>query len=163
MARRVFTLLLMVAGLQAAYFYPQLPATIATHFDGNGVPNGWSSKAAFFALNAVLLGVMTLIFVILPAKLDRIPERWLNLPNKNYWWAPPRRAATLAFIRSRMLGLGAMNVALAVFIQQLVIEANLRPAPQLSTAIYWALLAYTGFMAVWLVQFLMRFRRNRKA
>jgi uncharacterized membrane protein len=161
MARRAFVLLLIAAVLQAVYYTPQLPETMASHFDAEGIPDGWSSKPVFLALYFAVLGMTVLIFAVLPAGLAHIPERWLSLPNKQYWWAPERRAATVAFIRGRMLALGAANVALAVFIHQLVIDANLMPEPRLSGAAFWALAIYAGYVAVWLALFVAWFWRGR--
>ena len=45
--RGVSLALLVLAALQIAYFYPQLPDTVASRFDGAGRPNGWAPKGAF--------------------------------------------------------------------------------------------------------------------
>lgn len=44
--------------LAGAYFYPQLPARVATHFGMDGTPNGWSSRfVAAIAMPALLLAL----------------------------------------------------------------------------------------------------------
>jgi hypothetical protein len=52
-------------------------------------------------------------------------------------------------------------VALAVFIHQLVIDANLMPQPRLSGVAFWALAIYAGCVAIWLVLFVAWFWRGR--
>ena len=33
---------------QLVYFYPQFPATIASHFNASGQANNWMSKSSFY-------------------------------------------------------------------------------------------------------------------
>ena len=40
---------------QLVYFYPQLPATIASHFNASGQANDWMSKSSFYAFEIILL------------------------------------------------------------------------------------------------------------
>lgn len=59
-------LALVVAGAFSVWAYPHLPAEVATHFDGAGEPNGWSSRL-MAALMVPGLGLLAaLIFVVVP-------------------------------------------------------------------------------------------------
>ena len=64
--RNVFFVVVLVALARCSYFYPLLPARVASHFDISGVPNGWMTKPLFFELYAagVALGI---VVVFLPA------------------------------------------------------------------------------------------------
>lgn len=50
----------------AAAIYPKLPPVIATHFDGQGMANGWSTKQSFLVMGivpcVVMFGLNVLIF-----------------------------------------------------------------------------------------------------
>lgn len=39
--------LLLLAILQAAWYYPQLPEMVASHFGVSGKPDGWMSRQSF--------------------------------------------------------------------------------------------------------------------
>lgn len=71
------TLLPMIVGL---LLWKQLPDMIATHFDANNQPNGWSSKAfTVFAIPAILVGMQLIcIFVT-----SQDPKR-ANISNKAF-------------------------------------------------------------------------------
>jgi uncharacterized membrane protein len=59
-------LVVAVATGFAAWAYPQLPAQVATHFDFQGQPNGWSSRFIAVIL-APAMGIgMALVFTVLP-------------------------------------------------------------------------------------------------
>ena len=44
--RRLFYGLIALAAVQVIYYYPQIPQVVASHFDGRGARNGWSSRNA---------------------------------------------------------------------------------------------------------------------
>ena len=52
-SRVVFAVLLVVALALLAVYYPQLPERMASHFNGAGRANGWSSKAFFFGVQVI--------------------------------------------------------------------------------------------------------------
>lgn len=63
--------------------YPRLPAEVATHFDLQGDPNGWSSR-----LTAVLLApALALLFIGFAVVLPRVDPRRANyaLFTPTYW------------------------------------------------------------------------------
>lgn len=101
-SRLAILLLLVLAFLQYAYFAPLLPERVASHFDAAGQADGWSSKTAFFVFNLAFVAGMALLFLGLTAWQGRIPSAWINLPHKDYWLAPERRAATLETIQRQV-------------------------------------------------------------
>ena len=53
-SRLLLIALLGLIAAQCGFYGPQMPSTMASHFDGHGEPNGWSSRAAFFGLGLIL-------------------------------------------------------------------------------------------------------------
>ncbi len=162
--RRYSPLVLILAVMaifacQCVYFYPHLPERMATHFGPDGQPNGWMPKATF-----VITYGMTLFFVLLScsgtAFLFRVvPSELINLPNKDYWLAPERKASTLATLEPYMLSMSAATGALMICIAQATFKANLTPDPSLGSG-PWALLAvYLIFTLLWTVSLLRAFQK----
>ena len=152
-SRLVILLLIVLALLQYTYYEPLLPDRIASHFDAAGQADGWSSKSAFLLSNLVLVTGLALIFLSLPSWLGKIPNARINLPNKDYWLAPGRRAATLQTVQRRMEWLGAATLVLILGIVQLTIEANLTGRLTLGPAPWLLSGGYLLYMTVWLLQF----------
>jgi len=131
----VLAALLVVWWLHVRHFLGRLPERIATHFDGAGAPNGWMSRAALgtfdFAFLVFVLGV-----VIGSGFLLRfLPVRMINVPHRDYWFAPERRRQSHARMFAHMLWFACLMVAFLIAVNQLVYLANLRPGqPQLPTA-----------------------------
>jgi len=158
--RLVFLALLAAWAVQAWVYYPQLPLHLASHFDGAGHPNGFSSKAAFFGLEALILVLIAGSFGVLPAQLHRFSNQLINLPHKDYWLAPQRREATLGAVADAMTWFGCAAVLLLLVVTQLVIRFNLERSPTLPSAPMWALLAGFGLCTVLLMARLLRFARR---
>lgn len=143
--------------VQAGYYYPQLPDSIASHFDGAGVANDWSSPAGFFAVVLLVVMLNLIVFVVLPHLIvaDRLR---VNLPHRDYWLAAERRPQSLARIADFLGWFGVASLLLAVVVVQLVMDANLARAP-LSSGIGWLLFAYFVYVLVSLARLFWRFRK----
>jgi uncharacterized membrane protein len=124
-SRVVFVLLLIVAVALMVVYYPELPERMASHFDGAGRANGWSSKAFFFGVQVFVLLLVTVCFAILPRRIQTLPPDKINLPNKSYWLAPERREATMASVVSAITWFGCAVLVFLIAVTWLVIRVNL--------------------------------------
>ncbi len=143
--------------LQAGYYYPRLPPAMASHFDGAGIANDWSSPGAFFTIVLLVSALNLFVFVVVPYGITADRVR-VNLPNRDYWLAPERRRETLARIAGYLGWFGVASLLLAVVVVQMVVDANLRQTP-LSSAFVWCLLAYFVYVLVSLLRLFWQFRK----
>ncbi|MFI5346771.1 MAG: DUF1648 domain-containing protein [Elusimicrobiota bacterium] len=143
--------------VQAARAYFDLPATVASHFNAAGFPDGWAPKGGFLGLYA---GMVVLLWISLSGavrSIQRAPNDRLNLPNKDYWLAPERRDKTLATVASylRVFGAATNLLLMDVFAQALAV--NLRHAARLGHPMI-SLTAYIAFTIVWIAALVRGFR-----
>lgn len=162
-ARTLLWGLAVVAVLQSIYYYPQLPSVVASHFGGGGEPNGWSSRLVFFAIYFGAIAITLVVFIAVPIWSAKRNKAGINMPNKDYWFHPERREATLEFIKLNFLWLGVIHMLLALIVVQMVIKVNLTAQPILGSGVYWVLGAYFLFLILWLVRFMLRFVRRTDA
>ena len=160
-ASRSILLLLAAAGVvQVLHYYPLLPERMASHFDGSGRPDGFQSKEGFVALSAAMLILTVVIFGGLGSVFRRIPTKWFNLPNRDYWLAPERREETLEAISGQMEWFGAASLALYLYVIQRVVETNLTSGPSLDSGSMFVVLGiYLAFTGVWIARLVRRFRK----
>src|SRR5512136_3242549 len=123
--RFIFWVLILAAGMQAVYYYPLMPMTMASHFNAAGQANGWMPKESFFLTYALVLTLMSSIFTIMPKVVLRFPDSMINLPNKCYWLAPERREQTGEMIERHMNTAGNLTIALLLCVFQMAFNANL--------------------------------------
>lgn len=128
----VFGLLLLAAGLDLAYYYPQLPDRVATHFNIEGQPDDWSSKGMFLMIYVLLLVIMTLIFPGSLLLMPVIPRSWVNLPNKEYWFAPERIQYAHDVLGRFLLSFGIATLGFLMATLHETMRTNLTPNPHLA-------------------------------
>jgi uncharacterized membrane protein len=153
--------LLILALAQLVVFFPLLPERLASHFDGAGRVNGWSSRTVFVAIEGIVLLMIVLFFAALPASFRRLPDSMINLPRKRYWLAPERRDQSMEFLIGSLNWFGCACLALMVVVTHLVIRVNLGLDPLLPSGMMWgSLLTFFGFTVVWLLRLLTHFRNG---
>jgi uncharacterized membrane protein len=156
----IMVLLVLASVVQTLYYYPQLPEVVASHFNSSGIANGWQPKGVFFGIYGGVIMLLVLIFSASTLFIDRVPDTLINLPRKDYWLAPERRAETFTFINGQMMLFGNATLVLIFMVFHFAIRANLTPQKQLPSSIMLPLLgAYILFSLVWTLRFILRFRK----
>ncbi|MGH7579309.1 MAG: DUF1648 domain-containing protein [Gemmatimonadales bacterium] len=111
----------------------RLPPVVASHFDGSGSPNGWSSRGAYAALLLLVGAVLPLAIVgLLKVVTRRGPDR-LNIPAREYWTRPEHAAEAVRRVRSYLWWLGCIMAAIASAIHGTILAAHSHRPPHLSS------------------------------
>ena len=144
MLRAPIAVLAMVTLSWAAHlavFTSTLPERVATHFGLAGAPDGWMSKAAFVTFSVSILAFVIVVFVSSGSLFRILPRGLINVPNRDYWLAPERRAgAARLFMRWMLWALSGL-VAFLTGVNHLVWQANARTPPRLHESGFIVLLA----------------------
>ncbi|HYL64645.1 MAG TPA: DUF1648 domain-containing protein [Candidatus Methylomirabilis sp.] len=158
--RLIFGLLVLFSVVYFYRVYAQLPEVMASHFNGNGVPNGWMPKSDFFKV-LLPFGLLIAIIAFVSPKLMRIfPPSMINLPNKDYWLAPERRAETVRYMEAALAWLGCAIIALMTFAFYIAVKANLNPRGGFdSSAMMVALGAFFVFLLFFIIRITAHFSR----
>jgi uncharacterized membrane protein len=158
--RFFFCAILAAAAFECIRDFPLLPQRIASHFAASGVANGWMTKSQFLIVYAVLLLPAFFVEFGLHRKIADTPEKSLNLPNKQYWLAPERRAETFAYIELFCAWYGCVLLLLEVCAMGLAMRANFLSPPHMPTApIISLLLGFSVFTVAGIVAMRRRFSR----
>jgi hypothetical protein len=111
--------------LALAYQRQQLPEVVASHFSGSGVANGWMPRDTHVLFAQGLFLFLTAMFAFMGWIMARIPAKWVNLPNKDYWFAAERATDTRRHLASWGYTFGAVLNLFLIFAFHLVYRANL--------------------------------------
>jgi uncharacterized membrane protein len=139
------------------HYYPKLPETVACHFGADGLPNGWMAKPYYAAFT---LGIGTFFVVIglaVPWLTRQLPAEMINLPNKEYWLTPERRAATARAMSHWLRVVFAATLLLFLDMNHQAMRANLGLADRL-THPWLSLALFVAFTAVAMICLYRRFR-----
>jgi uncharacterized membrane protein len=158
---RPLKLYLLLVGFhigQLLWYAPKLPATVASHFDAAGEPDGWMARGVFLAFLGGVSILYLAIFLGVTAVVRRAPAALVNLPHKDYWLAPERAAATRRAINAELFKIAAATQATMIVVTQLVVDVAIGRRRTLSDAFLVALVVYFGILLWWLVALFRRFR-----
>jgi uncharacterized membrane protein len=158
--KTLFLVILAAALAQCIHDYPLLPDRLASHFSASGMPNGWMTKTQFFVTYGIVLLPALYIEFRLPRRIAKTPAARLNLPNKEYWLAPERRAETFAYFEKFFAWFGCALLLLEVFAMGLAIRANLETPPHMPTGPILA--AIISFVAYSIIAVIVVYRRFAK-
>jgi uncharacterized membrane protein len=137
----------------------RLPRLVAAHFDAAGTANGYLPRELYMALMLLITVVVPVLVVVIPAWAFSHPEVRLNLPNREYWLAPERRAETIRFIARQTSLFTWLLLAFLCYAQWLVVRANALTPPALDSRAFLAgLVVFLVCTLSWIVRLLRRFR-----
>jgi uncharacterized membrane protein len=149
--KRLFWLLAVALGATLGATYQRLPLIVASHFDGAGHPNGWSSRSSY-ALLVVAIGVLLPLGIIRLVHTLRL-ER-LNLPARAYWMRPEHSGEANRRVRAYIWWLGSILVSTALLLHALILTAHRADPPRLPSDLFFVvvggvLLGVGGWAAGW--------------
>jgi hypothetical protein len=125
--------------------YYQLPQRVHAHFPSWVHLGGEGPRWVFVAISGSIPVLIAIVILISIRLVKRESEKFLQIPNRDYWLSPERREQTLDAIVSRIYLLGAIKfVADAIFIYAAV-RANLAGTSELNPTLLLCLGA--GFIA----------------
>jgi uncharacterized membrane protein len=123
----LYAFLILVCLLMMAYYYPRMPERMASHFAADGSANGWQSRQAFFVLMLLVTSTSAIVGFLAPWQIASRSNARINLPHRDYWLAPERRAETMQFISSTMAWFACGILFVLISGTFLALQANLAP------------------------------------
>lgn len=138
-----------------------LPERVASHFDAEGRANGWMPREAFLGTYLFVVALIGVVFLAV-GFLERVPDSLINLPRKEFWLDPVRRASTFAWLRGWNHLFGALTVVLIVGIMRLAARVNLGLAVTLGDGAWVLLVLYAAAAGGMLVVMVVHFARGAK-
>ena len=135
-----------------------LPERVATHFGFEGQADGWMSRSFYLGFVGVFPAVMALILAGVSALTQFLPAHYINIPRRDYWLVPERRAVTVGIIRSRLTGLLCLLTLFFAGLHGLTLAANRTHPPQLPMGgLLLLVIIFLVATMIWMALLLMRF------
>lgn len=154
----VYLIFYVLVLLQMAHVYAGLPDLISTQFDSNGTPLRTMTKDQFVMFHLGFVGFMSGIFAAAGFVVARLPPKYVSIPNKDYWLAKPRRAATMKGLQTDLCWMGIIVGGFVLLVDYFVMDAAIRNTrsitPETLSKIVTAMAVVSGlFMARLLIKF----------
>ncbi len=114
LSRSIFVFALVAGAAFVALGANTLPPVVAAHFAASGQANGFMQRPNYLAFMLIFItGFPALVVTSISAVYRGSGER-MNLPNGDWWLAPQRRDATVAFLVAHAQWLGVLLVVFPV-------------------------------------------------
>ena len=163
----VLACLVAVAIAQRAYYIPRLPDRVAAHIGLSGEVDQWQDREEAVAGSAqgwlVVPSIFAGIALLSVLAVRFLPYPFVNLPNKDYWLATPRRRGrAVVVVLVFFLGFLGTGVAAGVAITEEFVRASFSGrSPGFGVPIMVGILVAVAAQIVWLVVRLSRPREAR--
>jgi hypothetical protein len=135
-----------------------LPPVVATHFGPGGYANGLMDRGSYRVFILITVVAIPSLVGFSGYLVRMLPNGLINIPNKQYWLAPQRRAKTLETIAYMNVYLGILLAAFLCFVHCLVVQANsVQPARLPEIQLFTGLVVFSVAIASWLFTAFRRF------
>jgi uncharacterized membrane protein len=163
MHRKLLTLVFVVFLLVGAGFVMSttalLPERVASHFGAGGQANGYMTRDGYRWFMFFFTVGFPLLLVLAIAGLPRLIPQYTNIPHREYWLAPERRAQAFDFLTTHALWFGILLVLFMCAVHWLVVQANTQRPPQLANGPFLLSLGlFLAALVVWIITLTRQFR-----
>jgi hypothetical protein len=125
---------------------------IATHFGPAGEANGYMARGFYVRFMLAFVVVLPLALNFLINRVLRLPNTRINIPHREYWLAPERRADTVGRLQRHMMFFGVLLAAFLCYVHWQVVQANTRSPPVLDSVRFSTGLAtFMAALVTWIV------------
>lgn len=136
-----------------------LPDEVATHFGAGGEADSFGSRETSAGILMALDTGMFCLFLFIPWLIGRIPSRFMNIPNRDFWLDEENLPLTRGMLTALMHEFGAALMVFMFAAKWLTIKANMsEPARLDNLAFFTALGLFLAYTVYWCVKMLNRFR-----
>ena len=135
-----------------------LPDTVACQFDAHGFPTDSMSRSTMIDVQLTVITAIAALFAAAAAAVVTSPRRWFGVPNRQWWLTGPREESTRRDLLARVLLLGCATELFVFCLFHRTVRVNLGRAESLETW-FVDIAVFMGIVAVWLVLYLVRYRR----
>ena len=163
LSRLLLSALLVVSTFFTLNSVGDLPEKVATHFNANGVADGWTNRDHYRLFIVLFLVGLPLLLVWVMAGLPRLTNGRGQIPNCEYWFAQKRRHTTESFLIGHACWLGCLTVAVIYGMHISILRANaMTPSVLASDRFITMLVVYLCGLVWWTATFLRHFQRVDK-
>ena len=154
-----FYLVMALAALFVVRTGGTLPDVVATHFGPSGAANGFMPRPLYVRFMLIFVVLLPLALNFLIGRVLKLPNTRINIPHREYWLAPERRADTVERLRRHMNFFGVLLAAFLCYVHWQVVQANTHSPPVLDNGRFsTGLAAFMVALVVWIVVLRRNFR-----
>jgi len=139
-----------------------MPPEVAAHFGRDGVASGSTPRGFYLTMILALVIGLPLLTAAMAGRGSGWVKPSLQVPHREYWLDPSRRAATEAFVAGHACVLAIVLACFLTAIHLLTVLANAVVPPHLPDGAFASVVGiFLGCFGAWIAAFFLRFRLPR--
>jgi uncharacterized membrane protein len=159
MKRALIAVLIAAAGF-VWFTSGELPPVMASHFGLGGEANGFSGRGTYTVVMLIMVVAVPLTVASTASLVRGLPNELINLPNREYWLAPERRAATLESLSTWSTAFALAVALFLCYVHWLVVRSNAaQPARLSEIPVFVGMGAFGVVTLLWIFLLFRRFGR----
>ena len=135
-------------------YYPQLPDTVAVHFNAYEQVNGWMSKETNLLLSSIIIVVLTASFAGVPYILKSISPDLINIPKKEYWLSADNKGRLIAIVSTHLYSIGLATNVFMIFLFNELYRFNIHAVDKIAIVVIVPFLIFIFGMTIHLLMHL---------
>ena len=154
----MLAMILIAAIVQSVYYYPKLPDQILSQFTVTGEVDDYIAKFTLFIIMlSTIFGTAVSLTLGTLLAMKKAPQL-VNLPNKDYWFAPEHKQETIAFVFKIMVKLTIASIIMMIAILQSIIWVSIGSLESPGIFIWTSTGLLCAYCVIIVIQLNLRFR-----
>ncbi|MCX6169373.1 MAG: DUF1648 domain-containing protein [Ignavibacteriales bacterium] len=158
----IFIMALILSLTLPVFYYSHLPETVASHFNFKNDADAWMSKKTFFIIQILIILFTSVLIGGFAFLINRLPESFLNLPNKDYWLSKERKDETVILLKKFMLWFGTLTLGFLTIVMQEVYAANIAGINKIKFNLWIYLIIYLTTITFMIIKLISHFNKTDK-
>lgn len=156
-----FLLAVILTGVSTNWVLTQkLPAKVATHFNFEGIPDGFMTFAGYRWFICIFSAIFPMFMLFMIGVVPALLPGATNIPNRDYWFHPDRKTETMNYMfRMGCLMAGLMTLFFVGLNYVTVVANQNDPVRMPSTTFFIMLGIFLAGVAIWALTLHRKFRR----
>ena len=121
----IFVLLYILSVFQTIYYYLILQNIIPFHYNVFGIADSWGTKHYFSLIVFIVFTFIFSLFLLISNTLHRIPDNFINLPNKDFWLSIENKDSTIEYIKNKLLEFGCVFLLFNIIIFEIIYQSDM--------------------------------------
>ena len=156
-----FLLAIILTGVSTNWILTQkLPAKVATHFNFEGIPDGFMTIAGYRWFICIFSGIFPMFMLFMIGVVPSLFPGATNIPNRDYWFHPDRKTETMNYLFRMGCLLAGLMTLFFVGLNYVTVVANQNDPIRMPSNIFFIMLGtfLTG-IGTWVFTLNKKFRR----
>lgn len=158
-AQNVFVLFSVLSLLHTAFYFFYLPENTAVHLNVFSEVDPYSDLMTLLITNLSLIIFIIVLFTLIVWLMPRTPDKFVNLPHKDYWLDLRRKHETTVIIQAYTYWMGTVTLIFLMISAEESFRANVNGTNMLGL-IFWLNLIFFLLAMIYLsIKMYLRFSK----